>query len=156
MFTSIVSVLFMAGCNVEDSSTKTTPTTVSTTTKTTTTSSTTASIEEPKTVQVSVSTDKNTYHSNEPIRISVDITCNDSIEGAALRIYGLKRGNFYFLNTKKSININAGGNEFLFQEKTPRCNSCSGLRAGTYSITAEVTYRGEDIGDGTAKIELRQ
>ncbi len=125
-------------------------------TTTSTTEETTSTTEKSMELEVSIETDKDLYHSNEQINITVTVKSVKEIGGSALRVYGLKKSSFYFLDTKENIDIKSGVNTYSYEMKTPRCNVCSGIKAGTYNINAEITYLGEVVGKGTKKVEIRQ
>lgn len=172
---ALIAVVLMGGCvTVEEPETSSTSTLVvdkTTTTQTKTTSTvTTGSITSTSTLMtittsttktsveldVSIESDRELYHSNELINITVTVISEKEIGGAALRVYGLKKSSYYYLDKKENIDIKAGVNVYRYEMKTPRCNVCSGIKAGTYNINAEITYLGGVVGAGIKEVEIRQ
>jgi len=74
------------------------------------------------------------------MEITVDVVSERNIGGAALRVYGLKKLSYYFLDQKESIDINIGVKRFKVDYTIPSCNACSGLDTGVYDINAEIGY----------------
>jgi len=98
--------------------------------------------------------DKNIYHSNEQMNITVQIETNKTAENANIKVYGIYASRNR-LNLSKTTNLSEGNNLILFEYKTPSCNTCSGIRPGMYDITAEVEYNGTMTKE-TKQIEIQQ
>jgi len=142
------------------SSSSTTISTTSTSSSLSTSSSTTSSTSTTSTTQISVeikvATDETVYSSHQTMDIEVEVKSELNIGGAALRVYGLERRGYFFLDQKKPIVISSGDNLFEFEYTTPACSACSGLRAGDYYVKAEIEYIGQIIGVGNTSIRIKQ
>jgi len=132
---TFILVLFLAGCQETKEATYTT--------------------EQGSAVGVSLSTEKELYHSNEMMKIHVDMLASNFINGAELRVYGIYAGS-YRLDYKRSVDLEKGSNEADIEYRTPSCNTCSGIKAGNYDIIAELTKNGNIIGKSTKRIEIQQ
>jgi hypothetical protein len=70
------------------------------------------------------------------------------------------RGKIMVLN-ETTVNLTAGENEIIFNEKMPRCNRCSKLFEGTYYLNTTVVCQNTTIINETTPgasipVELRQ
>ena len=91
-------------------------------------------------VSLSLSTNKQTYRSHEPIFLSVLIDSPTEYTNAELRIRGIKssRGTFLF-KRDRILNLSRGLNNLTFSSVVPSCSPCSGIYPGRYSISAKLT-----------------
>lgn len=135
----------------------TTVTTITTTKKLTTTRilTTTTYTKIPSVINLSFSTDKELYHSNEIMKIKVFVNSEDEIKDTLVKVYGIMSG-YYRLNIEERRNLNKGLNEINFEYRTPSCTGCAGIRQGNYEITAELIYNDKTIKKETKNIEIRQ
>ncbi|MEA1924947.1 MAG: hypothetical protein U9M95_03665 [Candidatus Altiarchaeota archaeon] len=106
-------------------------------------------------MDVYVQTNDKVYHPKQTMEITVDVVSERNIGGAALRVYGLKKLSYYFLDRKESVDINIGVNRFGVDYTIPSCSACSGLDTGAYDINAEIEYVGGVIGEGNTSVEIR-
>ena len=109
----------------------------------------------PVYAEMQLSTDKELYHSNELMNINVEIGCERDIENAGIKVYGIYASRNR-LDISSTANITEGENNLQFGFMTPPCNTCSGITAGSYEITAELSDGGKVIATATKKIEVKQ
>ena len=102
-----------------------------------------------------LSTDKEIYHSNELMNITLVINSSNDIEDVTLRVYGIN-ARYYRLDETRRINMETGTNTVEFTYKTPRCYGCAGIIPGTYQINADLTYNNETIANITKDIGIEQ
>jgi len=106
---------------------------------------------------LSFSTDKDTYSSNEEIRIFVSLKTSKEMENVTVNVWGIKPYNYAYINESKTLNLKRGENEIVFLAKTPYCTSgCGGVRPGPYNLYVEVFANGEEMANTTTKINLIQ
>lgn len=87
----------------------------------------------------SLSTDKQVYHSKEPMNITLDIYTSGDTE-ADIKVFGIKdRRNNYRLNRVEKRNLTSGINTISYSYTTPSCYGCAGINPGTKQITALVS-----------------
>ncbi len=104
---------------------------------------------------ISLSTDKETYHSNEHMDIAVTIDSPAILRGVGVRVYGIKARTDRLDKTEK-INLTIGVNTITFSYKTPRCTGCAGIRPGTYQINVDLIYNNDFIARATKNVDIRQ
>ena len=90
---------------------------------------------------VSISTDKDLYHSREIMHINVTIDTSSFRENFTIVLQGLKsqkvnRG--YQLTASTTLNLEEGRNVISFSETLPACSSCAGLYPGEYFVNISV------------------
>ncbi|MBD3248905.1 hypothetical protein GF336_02560 [Candidatus Woesearchaeota archaeon] len=109
----------------------------------------------PDISSITLSTDKNLYHSDELMNITASIQSNIESENLILRIYGIYSGRNR-LDSSKTINLKKGMNMESIQYKTPRCTGCAGIRPGTYQINAQLKYNNTLIANASKDIDIAQ
>jgi len=87
----------------------------------------------------SLSTDKQVYHSNEPMNISLDVYASKNTQ-ADFKVFGIKdrRGN-YRLDQFEKRNLTSGINAIYYSYTTPSCYGCAGIDPGKHQITTLVS-----------------
>jgi len=106
-------------------------------------------------LHTSIHTDKDVYHSREPMLITLRIESPSDMQ-VKIWIYGIKnmRGQ-YLLNIEREANLSAGVNELNFSYTTPLCSKCAGLPPGEYFINSSVMYGGISSNSSTKiRIEI--
>jgi hypothetical protein len=88
-------------------------------------------------IYLQLDTDKELYHSNEMMNITLHVTSDIEMNNATARVYGIYAGSNR-LDLSKTADIKEGENTIYFEFRTPPCNRCSGISAGNYTITAEI------------------
>lgn len=87
----------------------------------------------------SLSTDKQVYHSNEPMNITLDVYASGDAE-VNVKVFGIKdRRNNYRLNRIEKRNLTSGMNTIYYSYTTPSCYGCAGINPGTHQITSLVS-----------------
>ncbi len=87
----------------------------------------------------SLSTDKQVYHSNEEMNITLDVYASGETE-ADVKVFGIKdRRNNYRLNQFEKRNLTSGINTISYSYITPSCYGCAGINPGTNQLTALVS-----------------
>ncbi len=102
-----------------------------------------------------LSTDKNVYHSNEIMNITIDIQSNTDTKNMTLRIYGIYSGKNRLERTK-TITLKKGANTESITYKTPRCTGCAGIRPGTYKVNAQLKYNNTLLVNTSNDIDIAQ
>jgi len=151
MILALLIGILISGCVQEKIETTTTTQTTSTTTTTTTTIPIVSNPE----VEMSLSTDKETYHSNELMNITVAINSSSNLQEVNVRVYGIN-ARVYRIDKTEKRNLTIGTNTITLSYKTPRCYGCAGITPGTYQINANLTYNGNVIASTTKNVEIRQ
>ncbi len=91
---------------------------------------------------LSISTDRDVYHSNETLRAHVDFNSPDSGKGQ-VQVSGVRNTfNRALINETRDANIEKGYNGFDFEFTTPSCEECSALSPGVYAVNATVNIGG--------------
>jgi hypothetical protein len=105
---------------------------------------------------LSVSTDKELYHSNEVMHISVDVTSSGTMNNATLLITGIedRYGDTRLMHTI-AANLSPGTNRLTYDYQLPPCSHCAGLDPGDYefNITLERDGMILDYTNHTIRIE---
>jgi len=105
--------------------------------------------------EITLSTDKGLYHSGEIIHITVSINSPIEIENVTIRFYGIYSRR-YRLDQTKVVDLDKGENNVTLDYNAPRCYGCSGISPGTYQISADVIFNGENLVNSTVDVEIRQ
>lgn len=87
--------------------------------------------------------------------IAVRINSVKRLDNVTVRIYGIY-ADYYRMNKSEKASIKPGQNTIQFTYTTPPCNRCSGIGAGNYVITAEVSYNGKVIARSNRDVTLEQ
>jgi cytochrome c biogenesis protein CcdA len=91
---------------------------------------------------LSISTDKDVYHSNETLKARVDFNSPNSGKGQ-VQVSGIRNAfNRALINETRDVNIEKGYNGFDFEFTSPSCEECSALSPGEYAINATVDFDG--------------
>ncbi|MBN2013572.1 MAG: hypothetical protein JW778_00180 [Candidatus Altiarchaeota archaeon] len=158
-----VVILLFSACirqKVDEATTTQVSSQMTTTTKATTTSTTAQSttttrplVQNPE-INISLSTDKDVYHSNELMSINVVVDSSHDLD-VLLRIYGISAG-YYRIDKTESMALLRGLNQKSFSYQTPRCYGCAGIQPGSYNVNVDVIYNSEVIASSTTEIEMQQ
>ncbi len=106
---------------------------------------------------LSVSTDKDLYHSNEVMTISIDITASGSLDNTLLRIEGIEdRYGDLRLSREIAANLSPGTNEFSEDFRLPSCSHCAGLDAGTYFVNVTLEKDGVIMDTASHQVQIEQ
>jgi hypothetical protein len=106
---------------------------------------------------VSVSTDKPLYHSNEVMKITVDIKSTGAISNTTLLFTGIE--NLYgdnILTDMISVNLSPGTNTILHNHQLPTCSHCSGLDPGDYQFNVTLERDGMILGFTNHTVRIEQ
>ncbi len=103
----------------------------------------------------SFTTDKETYGSEEDMKITIIIHSDAEIKNLTARVSGIKPYRTAFIDNSKTVDVVSGDNEIIFSEKTPYCTSgCGGVYPGPYNLNAEIFINGEMAANSTTTINL--
>ena len=103
---------------------------------------------------LSFATDKELYHSNEPMNISLVISTSNKMNNVTLKVFGIKdRSGNYRINRLEIVNLTSGINTFTYSYTTPPCYGCAGIDAGIHDITSIVSYQEINL-NSTIKIDI--
>jgi hypothetical protein len=112
--------------------------------------------EEPLSIEMDLNTEKELYHSNELMKINVTINSNKELNNASLIVKGINSRKRFRLNKEQKINLKKGVNSFIVEYTTPRCNTCSGIKEGTYEIIAKLIHDENIIANNSSNVEIKQ
>lgn len=115
----------------------------------------TAQLETSSIDEITLSTDKELYHSGEIIHITAGINSPAEIENVTIRFYGIYSGR-YRLDQTKVVDLHEGENNVTLDYNAPRCYGCSGISPGTYQISTDVIFNGGSMLNSTVDVEIRQ
>ena len=117
----------------------------------------TESENQPLSVQISLETDKDIYQSNQQMIITVKALSNKDLNDTNIQVNGIFSRDSYRLSISEQVNLLSGKEEIIeLHYTTPRCNTCSGIRAGTYEIIAIVSKGTEELSRINKSIQLKQ
>ncbi|HOT02775.1 MAG TPA: hypothetical protein PK069_01175 [Methanolinea sp.] len=106
---------------------------------------------------VSVSTDKDLYHSKDTMKITVSFESNGEIGNATLHLRGIEdRHGDAHLHKSIPVHISKGMHIEVYDHTLPACSSCSGLNAGNYTINATLVQDGVQVSSMTHSFRLEQ
>lgn len=106
---------------------------------------------------LSLSTDKDLYHSNEVMTISVDVTASGNLDDTLLKIEGIedRYGNLR-LSREIAANLTPGTNQFSEDFRLPSCSHCAGLDAGTYFVNVTIEKDGVIMDMASHQVRIEQ
>lgn len=104
-----------------------------------------------------ISTDKVIYHSKESMNITISVFASKPAMAYRVTVEGIEdsRGRTR-LSDEQTMNFTPGENVVVFAYTLPSCNTCSGIKAGNYTITAAVWDNDSVIANATHGISLQQ
>ncbi|MDD1714625.1 MAG: hypothetical protein LUQ61_05110 [Methanoregulaceae archaeon] len=105
---------------------------------------------------LSVSTDKDLYHSNEIMHVTVEVSSSRSLDNTTLLFSGIEdRYGDFKLNDTLSANLTPGTNTLVYEHTMPSCSHCSGLDPGDYQFNVTLGRNGAilDTVNHTIRIE---
>jgi hypothetical protein len=105
---------------------------------------------------LSVSTDKDLYHSNEVMHVTVEVSSSRPLDNATVLFSGIEdRYGGLKLNGTLSANLTPGINTLSYEHTMPSCSHCSGLDPGDYEFNVTIGREGVifDTVNHTIRIE---
>jgi hypothetical protein len=116
-----------------------------------------ASVSESDVFNVSVSTDKDVYHSGEFMAMNLNITGAQKYENLTLIVAGVKdsRGNFR-INYENNMSFNESFSSFNITFQMPSCYGCAGVSPGEYVVNLQMIHEGNVIGSYNKTIRLEK
>lgn len=119
------------------------------------------SLESSHELEISLVSDKDTYSFAEAMLVQVIIDTSQSMDNVTIEGEGLisikngiPRANLRF--GPRTVDLLPGTNIINFTERVPSCSPCTNLTAGSYNITASVTYEGAIIANMSRSIYLTE
>jgi hypothetical protein len=105
----------------------------------------------------SVNTEKDLYHSDEIMNITVEVNATGNLDNATLMIEGIqdKHGRTR-LSHEMQVNLTSGENTFTYDYQLPECSSCAGLNPGSYNVNVTLIRNGSVISNATKSVEIQQ
>lgn len=100
-------------------------------------------------------TNKDQYHSKENMQITTKIFSEQEFQGANLKLIGIYASR-YRMDITEKVDITKGENVVISSYKLPNCNTCSGIREGSYDIRAVLSHRNVKILDTTTNISIQK
>ncbi|HID26436.1 MAG TPA: DUF11 domain-containing protein [Methanosarcinales archaeon] len=109
-------------------------------------------------LQISLYSDKKIYHSNETMHLYLEVYSEEDVKNSTIQISGIKNvfGIDVLSEDRQSVNLNKGKNVFEFEFKTPSCEECSTVSAGTHFINASVKIKDQIFTDSIEVILFRR
>jgi len=107
----------------------------------------------PEINSMKIKSDKDTYISNEVMRLKVEINSNTE-SSCQLAIQGLEVYGENIIYDVISVNLTTGNNIIMYGYELPECNTCAGIPSGNYNIIAELHYDGV-VANATKQVTLQ-
>ena len=106
---------------------------------------------------VNVSTDKDLYHSNEVMAITVTVGSAGNLNNVTLKIDGLK-DNYGRERISYEIpaNLQPGEMNITYNYNLPPCSICAGLSPGMYSFNVSLIHENTVLSNTTHFIQIEQ
>lgn len=105
----------------------------------------------------SVLIEKDLYHSNEVMNISISVSARGSPENATIRLSGIEdRYGDLRLEKELPVTLSPGPNTVMFDYQLPSCSHCSGIDPGIYLIEVELIRNGTVLSNATRTVQLEQ
>jgi hypothetical protein len=105
----------------------------------------------------SVTTDKDLYHSNEIMNITIMVNSAGNMDNTTARIEGISDENGKMrISHEMPANLSAGPNILFYAYKLPSCSKCAGLDAGTYQVNVTLIRNGSPVSNMTHSFQLEQ
>jgi hypothetical protein len=105
----------------------------------------------------SVTTDKDLYHSNEVMMVTILVDSAAQTNDTSLKIEGITDTYGQIrLSHIMPANLTPGSNIFHYDYHLPTCSKCSGLDPGTYPINVTLEKNGTIISNLSIKVNLEQ
>ena len=106
---------------------------------------------------LSVNTDKELYHSNNVMNITVAVTSPRTIDNVTLNITGIQdRYGDLRLSHKIQANLSPGTNTLTYDYQLPPCSKCAGIDPGNYSFNVTLEQGGTILDQTNYSIQLEQ
>lgn len=104
-----------------------------------------------------VTTDKDLYHSNEKMNITITVNSAGNMDNTTARIEGIRDDSGKLrISHEMPANLSAGPNVIFYEYKLPSCSHCSGIEEGTYEVNVTLIRNGVPVSNMTRSVELRQ
>ena len=105
----------------------------------------------------SVTTDKNLYHSNEVMMMTIMIISPDFRGDTLVKIEGIQdRHGQTRLSHLIPANLTPGSNVFLYNYNLPACSRCAGLDPGSYPVNVTLEKAGTILSTMSISVNLEQ
>jgi hypothetical protein len=106
---------------------------------------------------LSVTTDKELYHSNNVMNITVAVTSPRTIDNITLNITGIEdRYGDFRLSHEIQANLSPGTNTLTYDYQLPPCSKCAGLEPGNYSFNVTLEQYSTILDQTNYTIQLEQ
>jgi len=116
----------------------------------------TAVLNEPDVSGIEMRTDKDIYHSNELMKVEVEIDSENELDNCQLAVYGIEVRGKPKMYHVVPMNLTVGSNLVMYGYKMPACNKCAGVNPGNYSIHAELYYNNTLVIESIGEVRLVQ
>jgi hypothetical protein len=105
----------------------------------------------------SVSTDKDLYHSNELMQVTVEVRSTGFMNNTTLLFSGIEdRYGGLKLNGSLPANLTPGLNTLSYEHRMPSCSHCSGLDPGDYQFNVTLERDGVILASANHTIRIEQ
>ncbi|GEM_PF-431114 len=105
----------------------------------------------------SFQTDKDLYHSNEIMKIQVNLSSKSNLDDTDVAVHGIKdRYGDLHLNKNSTLNLISGSNTVIFEYELPTCSRCTGIDPGDYPLNLTITRNGVQLTSGEHIVRLEQ
>jgi outer membrane lipoprotein-sorting protein len=104
-----------------------------------------------------VTTDKDLYHSNEVMNITISVMTSGNLDNTTVRIEGINdRHGRMRLSHEIPANLSTGAATFMYDYQLPSCSSCAGLDPGTYQVNITLVQNGVVISNMSRSVQIEQ
>jgi uncharacterized protein (DUF58 family) len=113
--------------------------------------------EPPRAEITAVTTDKDRYHSNEVMNITISVHADRTMDNTTLSIEGIQ-DRFGRMRLSKTLpaSLSAGPANITYDFRLPSCSSCAGLLPGTYEINVTLFRNGAVLSNMTQSVKLEK
>lgn len=106
---------------------------------------------------LSLSTDKEFYHVQEQMAVTVSITAARNIPAVNISLIGVTSSRGYnYVSAQETIPLPQGESQRNYTFMLPYCSPCSGVSYGNHSVAVVLSYGDTALKNATETIEIRQ
>jgi hypothetical protein len=113
-------------------------------------------LSEPARAEITaITTDKDLYHSDEVMKITISANATQKMDNTTVRIEGIEDwyGKMH-LSHEIPVTLSPGPVVFTYDYKLPSCSKCSGLPYGVYKINVTLIRNGAIISNMTRPVQI--
>ena len=108
-------------------------------------------------ISLSTSLDKEVYQAKDSITLAVKLNSDEDVNNVLVKSAGVRGKSSDYFNKSQTVNLKAGEEQAVsLTTILPSCSSCSGVTAGTYSITTTVYVNNQEVETNTISFVLQE